>query len=373
MKKLLLILCVFALSGCAAKPEEEYQRFTARTSEVGFDTVITFIAYTKSESEFNQYFEIVKEEYIKYNQLFDRYNDYEGINNIKTLNDNSGKGPVKVDPIIINMLELAKEYTEITNGYFDISLGAVLDIWHDYREEGIALNDEGKPGEVPPMEILEEASKYTGMDYVVIDHTNNTVEINHEKVKLDVGAIAKGYATELIAQKLESQGLLYGIVSGGGNIRTINSKPNDEPWAIGIEKPSYVVKNESLDIFTLPESMSLVTSGDYQRYYIGPDDIRYSHLINKDTLMPANTFQSLSVVTKDSGMADALSTALYMMDYETGLSFIESFNETYPERKVDVVWIIEGDEPQDWYHKDGFSFTMTQSLESASKFLTDNQ
>lgn len=367
----MIIALALVLAGCTSKPNDTYQKYSARTTEVGFDTVITFMAYTESEARFNEFFEIVKEEYLYYNQLYDRYNDYEGINNIKTINDSAGKNPVKVEKPIIDMLLLAKEYTEITEGYFDVSLGAVLDIWHEYREEGELLNAEGKPGRVPSLEELETAKANTGMEFVEIDPEAMTVYINNENTRLDVGAIGKGYATELIAQKLEQAGLKYGIVSGGGNIRTINTKPGDEPWAIGIEKPSVVVKNESLDIFKIPHSTSIVTSGDYQRYYYGPDDVKYSHLINKDTLMPATNFASLSIVTANSGLADILSTAIYMMPYEKGVEFIKNYNLKYPDNTIEAVWIKEGTDEANWTHKDGFAFTMTPGLEPYSKHLSE--
>lgn len=373
MKKIILILALFALTGCAKPADSSYQRYSARTTEVGFDTVITFLAYTKSEKEFQTLFETVKSGYAHYNKLFDRYNDYPGIANIKTINDNAGIKPISVDPVITTMIGLAKEYAELSDGYFDISLGPVLDLWHDYREKGIVLNGEEKLGEIPSMDALKKANQYVGMKFVEIDQAANTIFLNDTHARIDVGAIAKGYATELIAQKLEKEGVTNAVISGGGNIRTINQKPDNQPWAIGIEKPSPVVKNDSLDIFKIPESMSIVTSGDYQRYYYGPDNVKYSHLINKDTLMPAQTYQSLTVITKDSGMADALSTALYMMPHDQGVAFIDAFNTRFPERKIDAVWIREGDEPKSWYHKDGFSFTMSPNLERYSKYITEEK
>lgn len=371
MKKLMIILFAMVLAGCSTAPKETLQKFSARTTEVGFDTVITFMAYTKSQAEFDEYFDVVKEQYTYYNRLFDRYNDYEGVNNIKTINDNAGVKPIEVEKPIIDMLLLAKEYTDITDGYFDVSLGSVLDIWHEYREEGEALNAEGKDGRVPSIEELQEAKQYTGMQFVEIDEGNSTVYLNHERARIDVGAIGKGYATELIAQHLESLGLSNAIVSGGGNIRTINTKPDKEPWAIGIEIPSLIVKNESLDIFKIPHSTSIVTSGDYQRYYFGPGEVKYSHLINKDTLMPADTFSSLSIITKDSGMADALSTAVYMMPYEKGVSFIEEFNKNNPDSHIEAVWIDDSKPEGNWIEKDEFYYTMTPNLEQYSKNISE--
>lgn len=370
MKKLITIIAVvLLLTGCTKK--NELEKFSAKSTEVGFDTVLEFIAFAPNQKKFDEYFDMVKKDYIHYNELFDKYNDYEGVNNIKTINDNAGIEAVEVDPLIIEMLVQARDYTEISKGYFDVTYGAVLEIWHDYREEGELLNAEGKPGNVPSREMLEEANQYTGWEFVEIDTVKNTVYLTHERTKLDVGAIAKGYATELAAQNLEKAGVEHAIVSGGGNIRTINGKPDGSAWAIGIEEPSLVTKGESVDILNLQGSMSVVTSGDYQRYYLGPNDQTISHLINPFTLDSRSDFRSVTIVTPDSTMADALSTAAYMMSYEEALEFVDNFNTKYPDKKIDIFWIA--DNRDDWTEYKEFQFNMTDNLKQFSKSYNEKK
>ncbi|WP_159636110.1 FAD:protein FMN transferase [Erysipelothrix anatis] len=367
MKKFAFIMAtLLILTGCSIKSGDNYTKYEARTSEVGFDTVMTFVAYTKDEATFNDYFSKVKAAFLRYNALFDKYNDYEGVANIKTINDNAGIAPVTVDPLIIEMLERSRDYTEVSNGYFDITYGSVMEIWHDYREDGIEKNASGEPGEIPTQDVLEEAALHAGWQFVEIDKANNTVFLTDAKTRLDVGAIAKGYATELVALELEEAGLEYGVVSGGGNVRTINTKPDGEAWAIGVEKPSMLVKNESLDVFRIPHSMSIVTSGDYQRYYIGPNDVTYSHLINPKTLQPQSVFRSVTIFTPDSTMADALSTAVYMMSYEEAQTFIQDFNIKFPDKSIDVLWVSE-DHPE-WYQLEDYDFTFTDNIKQYSAF-----
>src|SRR5699024_5038747 len=173
------------------------------------------------------------------------------------------------------------------------------------------------PGRVPTQAELEEAAKHVGWDLVEIDEENNTVYITDEKASLDVGGLAKGLATELVAVYLEEEGLEHGIVSGGGNIRTINQKP-DGPWKIGIQEPSAAKDAPSLDILSIDKSYSVVTSGDYQRTYFGPDEKPYSHLINPKTLYPQTSFRSVTIVMESSTLADIFSTSMYMMDYDEG-------------------------------------------------------
>ncbi len=374
MKKLLIIiLSVVLLTACTSRTKDKLEQFQKSTITAGFDTTITMIGFAESQAAFDEIFEKGREKFLYYHELFDIYNNYDDINNLKTVNAAAGIEKVTVSEDIIDLLLLSKEYTNISN-YFDITYGSVYKVWHEYREEGIELNTQGKPGNVPTLEELEEAAQYTGWDKVEIDAENNTVYLTEKGVRLDVGAVAKGYATEKVALYLEEIGLENGIVSGGGNIRTINGKL-DEPWKIGVQEPRPEKDAPSIDIFNIDESMSIVTSGDYQRTYYGPDNTFYSHLTNPNTLYPQTGFRSVSIVTKDSGLADIFSTALYMMSYEEGLDFVDKFNASHPENKIDVFWVV--DDNPDWYHYENkqddetveYYYTMTDGLKEISRNL----
>lgn len=361
---------LLVLSGCTS--EESLTRYQKSTTEAGFDTEMRLIAYAASEDQFNTYFDMMKEAYYHYHQLFDRFHNYDGINNIKTINDMAGIEPVEVDPVIIEMLLAAKTYYEVSP-YFDITMGAVYDIWHRYREEGISLNEEGKSGERPRQEELQAAALLSGWDNVIIDESKSTVYLTLKGMMFDVGAIAKGFATEKVALKLEAEGLSYAIVSGGGNIRTINHQADGSPWKIGIQVPAYTITQDSIDVFSFASSMSVVTSGDYQRYYYVDDEegneIRLSHLVNPKTLEPENLFRSVTLITKDSTMADALSTAFFMMDYEEGLAFVKTFNEEHPDTPIEIVWVK--DTQEGWYTSKDFAYMMTDALKPLSRNLNN--
>lgn len=369
MKKILMIIAVMlTITACSSK-NSQLKKYNATSITSGFDTKMELIAYAKSEKEFNKYFETLKDTFWMYHQLFDKYNEHEGINNIYTINKNAGIAPVEVDPIIIELLLESKKFTDLSP-FFDITYGSVFKVWHNYRDEGEELNSAGEPGNIPSIEELEEARKYTGWDKVIIDEEKNTVYITNPKTELDVGAIAKGYATEMVARKLEEDGLQHGIISGGGNIRTINTKPNNEPWNIGISEPNLSLESPSVDIFTIKQSTSIVTSGDYQRTYYAKDGKYYSHLINTKTLFPETLYRSTSIITKDSTMADALSTTLYMMTKEEADIFIKDFNTKFPEYKIEVFWIV--DENPYWY-QGTYDYTMTEGLKELSKNLNSEK
>lgn len=330
ISKILIVVLAISLTGCVTtSPKVEKHSFSS--TNIGFDTMIELIAYTKDEATFNQYAETVKSEFTIYNQLFDKYNNYDGINNIKTINDNAGIAPVKVDPIIIEMLHISKDYAEKSDGNFDVTLGAVLDLWHDHREANVNTK--------PSMEELLAAKELTGWKYVEINDEESTVYLNEKGVSLDVGGIAKGYAAELAAQTLEKQGMSSGILNAGGNVRLIGDRPETDYWTIGLENPDLnKVKRDSILQVRVYGNKSFVTSGDYQRGY-EVDGVNMHHIIDPVTLVPARYTHSVTVITPDSGLADAISTVLFTSTLEYGLNFLEELRSNGMD--IEAIWVFD--------------------------------
>ncbi len=379
MKKI-IILFLFGfilLSGCQPNddPNEngDLRRFDQTTFDAGFDTIIRIIAYTETRAEFDQYFDQMQQDFLYLNNLFDKYNAYPGINNIHTINRQAGLSPVEVDPIIIDLIKMSKLWYDEGEQLLDISMGAVLNIWHDYRERGLEKNSQGQGGAVPSLAMLEQAKLCTGWDYVQIDEEAKTVFLTDACASLDVGATAKGYATEFVARRLEAAGLKHGVISAGGNVRTINTRANKDPWAIGVELPEMFTQR-SADTLRIPFSVSIVTSGDYQRYYLGTDGKSYHHLINPNTLFPETYFHSVTAITKDSGIADALSTILFLMPYEQGLAYIEALQQEYPDELIGAFWIFANDNPiptnGNIAQSEGYHVAITDSLIQYSRVFT---
>lgn len=333
MKKLLLTLLsitvVITAASCQKRPEKHKASFL-----VLFNTVTEVMAVTDKEEEFMEFAEFIQSNLKEYHQLYDKYNLYEGVNNIKTINDNAGISPVKVDQKIIDMILFSKEMYEKTDGKVNIAFGSVLEIWHDYRNAGV---DDPFNAKLPPMEDLEAANAYTDINMVIIDENNSTVYLADEHMSLDVGAIAKGYATEMVAQKAVEEGYNNFLLSVGGNTRAMGFKGDkEELWNVGIQNPDK--SSDIATIYTLSiTDMSLVASGNYERYYT-VDGKAYHHIIDPNTLMPAEYFTAVSILTPDSGIADALSTAIYNMPYDEGLKLIEQFENT------EALWILPNGE-----------------------------
>ena len=282
-----------------------------------FDTVTAITGTADSQEEFNDICRELHDELLAYHRLFDIYNDYPGLTNLKTLNDLAGTGPVEVDEALLALLSDCKTYRELTGGTVDPAMGSVLALWHQARTD--ALEDPERAA--PPAEAaLREASLHTAMDAVLLDPENGTAEITDPGLRLDVGAIAKGWAVQRVCEKAPA-GLL---ISVGGNIYATG--PKDEagtPWVVAIQDP----RGEGY-LHTLAITQgSVVTSGDYQRCFTA-DDKLYHHIIDPQTLCPGEYWSSVTVVCPDSGLADALSTALFLLPRDQGQALLDRCGAT---------------------------------------------
>ncbi|OQB48358.1 MAG: Thiamine biosynthesis lipoprotein ApbE precursor [Firmicutes bacterium ADurb.Bin153] len=327
------IALVAAVSAGYFLTGEKYEKHTDSMLDV-FDTVITLVAYTKDEAEFDRYYDYAYDRLHQLHKLYDFYNSYDGINNIVTVNRNAGKAPVEVDEDVIGMLLFAKGLAESTGGRTNIAMGSVLRIWHEFREEGI---NDPENARIPDMSDLKEAARHTDIEKMVIDEEAGTVYLEDPMMSLDVGAVAKGYATELVAKELAEMGMSSGIISSGGNIRAIG-KPMDgirQRWGVGIQDPDKSVFLESdedlLDVVYINDG-AVASSGDYQRYYIVDDKI-YHHIIDLETLMPADYYRAVTVLTDDAGLADFMSTALFLLP-------LEKSRELAADMGVEAYWVL---------------------------------
>ncbi len=332
---LLLLLSLAAFVGCDKKKEEhQYPTYSKEVSYLHFNTVTILSSYgDTSKEEFDSYVKVVDEMFGRYHKLFDIYFEYAGVNNIKTINKKAGEEPVVVDAELVDFLLYCKELYALTNGKTNVMLGSVLSIWHDARETATERGGVLNIDEFPSASALSEANQHTSVDALVIDKEAKTVFISDSKASIDVGAIAKGYAAAKVAQKLKDMGADSMALNAGGNIITIGLKPSGSKWVTGITNPDKTAENSFACRVEIGET-SLVTSGDYERYFVC-DGVRYHHIIDPETLMPANYFASVSIFTADSGLADALSTALFCMSYEEGLALVERIGG------VEVLWIYK--------------------------------
>lgn len=316
VKKIIpLLLVLVLLSGCGEKEKQVYQTVFLDV----FDTVTTLRGYEESEQAFQQRAEQVHRALQEYHNLFDIYNDYPG--GLKQVNDNAGISPVQVDRAVLDLLKDCRDYYELTQGRVNVAMGSVLYLWHEAREAG--LNDP-EHAALPEMEKLKEAAKHTSFDTVLLDEQAGTVFLSDPSQRLDVGAVAKGWTAQRVSQLLP-EGYMLNV---GGNVCTRGVKPGGGKWNIAVQSPN--AGEDNLCVVSL-SGQSLVTSGDYQRSYT-VDGKRYHHIIDSDTLMPSEYWRSVTILCDDSGLADCLSTALFLLPLEEGKALAEQYN-------VEVMWV----------------------------------
>ena len=373
MKKTLLALSLsglLILSGCKDKKTENIKNENLNTNknvasvEVNkdgdkqeiefydtFDTVVHIAIYTDDDSFAKENLVYAKERYEELHKLFDNYKTYPDLVNVKTINDNAGIKPVTVDDTLFQLIKSSiDDYNNISHNT-NIALGPVTKLWNEYRElyeggktkeEVIALKGEALPSDAE----LEKLRPLVNIDKIKLDDEKQTVSLE-KGMELDLGATAKGFATELVAKELEDRGVKSCVISAGGNVRIIG-KPTDgrDNFKIGIQNPDLESPEQVLASLNVANT-SIVTSGDYQRYF-DLDGVRYCHIIDPDTLKPAHEIKSATVIKEDSGFCDFLSTAAFN-------STDDEIKELSDKTGAGIVWV----------DKD----MNVKSTENASKFL----
>lgn len=326
MKKIIafiLTVSLFVLPLVACAPIQRASH-SVTYIEGYFHTECTIQSYAgDTRSEFDKIQEICRDYLSRYNKLLDKYFEYADVVNIMTLNKEAKNGPVEVSRELFDFLKYCKEIYTITTGETNVAMGAVLELWHDARE--------AEEKYLPSSEDLLYAAEHTSIDDLVLDEDNLTVYFSDPELSLDVGAVGKGYVAQLLKDKLEDMGVSGYVLNIGRNLCFVGERVGGYPFGVKIINPDlassqkYIMRVEVADT-------SLVTSGDYENYFTF-DGENYHHIIDKDTLLPSTHFSSVSIITDDSALADALSTALFCMTYEEGLALIEELGD------VEALWV----------------------------------
>lgn len=346
----LLALAVL-LSGCTGTRAGEEPKGKAYFSY--FDTVSYVYCYGEdSQALFDERCARIAEILEHYHRLMDIYHEYSGMNNLCTVNRSAGGEPVVVEKELFDFMLYARSLYEQSRAETNPMLGAVLSLWHDCR---IAAGENPEKAVLPTKTQLEEAARHTDFSLLELNEEELSLRISDPEASLDVGALGKGYATEQAAKYLESAGATGYVLNIGGNLRIIGTKPQGEGWITGIKNPD---SNGSAFAASLYLSdTACVSSGSYQRYFT-VDGRQYHHIIDPKTLYPAQYFSSVSVITKDSALADGLSTALFCLPYEQGLELAKSF------KALEVLWIFPDGELR---YTDGLDIIIPQKTGGAER------
>lgn len=312
----LIILCFIIFMVISSKQVKEYS-----SNLFYMDTYINVKIYSDNSKKVKQAFSEVDRIYKKYHQLSDRYNEYEGINNVYYINNNNNKNlNIVLDKDLYSLLKYGVEWYEKSNHLLNINLGNVIDVWKKYRD--------AKSG-IPTLEELKNSGSNDIKNVVLLD--NNSILNNHPNI--DLGALSKGYTTELVGQYLKDMGFSQYLINAGGNV-LVADYYKDGQYKIGIEDPT---KTGEIYQVIKGENICVITSGSYERFYEYNGNL-YHHIIDPTTLIPPNYMKSVTIVTNDSALGDALSTILFLMTIEDGKEYIKQFNN------VEVIWFTNSNE-----------------------------
>ncbi len=302
-----------------------------KTSSTGFflDTVVTITLYGDTDSAaMDGCFTLLDE----YENLLSR--TIEG-SDVWNINHSNGKATT-VSEETASLINTALEYSELTDGAFDITITPLVELWDiDGKSESSTVSEteaetDGETGEntqkgstdslIPSEDEIISALSHVG--YTVISVAGTTVTLSDPEEEIDLGGIAKGYIADRLEEYLLSQGITSALINLGGNVQSVGTKADGSAWKIGIQKPF----GGSSDIIAMVECSgeSVVTSGTYERYFEENGKI-YHHILDPATGYPVdNGLTSVTILSDSSTSCDALSTSCFVLGLEDGMELVES-------------------------------------------------
>ncbi len=237
------------------------------------------------------------------------FSTYREDSELSRINSTAGR-PVKVSPEVAELVGLALKVCRLTDGAFDPTVGSVVRFWNF-----------GPGGRIPPEDELKKALSSVGCQNIVLDRDSGRVTLSRKGVSLDPGGIAKGYIVDRALEVLKKRGVRWVIINAGGDVAFYSASPS-ERFRIGIRHPD--IEGRLLGILVV-KSGAVATSGDYERYFIR-DGVRYHHIIDPRTGLPARGLRSVTIVSGKAYLADALATAVFVMGKERGLKLVEDLD-----------------------------------------------
>ncbi len=242
-----------------------------------------------------------------------RYSRHIKGSEIAQINENPGS-PVQVSEDTMDMIKKSIHFSNISKGLFDISIGALVDLWD--------IN--GDNPHIPLPSELDNVRKSIDYRKISLDEVSNAITIPKGGMSLDTGAIAKGFITDRLVTYLKEKKAKSAVINLGGNLYLYGGKQDGSAWNIGIRNP-FGYQGDYLGTVSV-ENMSVVTSGIYERYF-DIDGQRYHHILNPTTGYPENnTLASVSILSESSTTADGLSTATFLLGLEDGMALIEEMD-----------------------------------------------
>ncbi len=307
-KWIYIIILMCLIIGLYCRNMNQHKAF--QQTEFLFNTECNITAYGKdAKLAVEKTFTELK----RINDLTDMYNKNSEISKI---NSSPSNIETKTDKAIIEMLKVAQEISLQSNGAFDLTIASVTKLW-DFGAENPRLPDSA---------TLSKALESVNFKNIIINESNCSVTKLNSDTMLDLGSVAKGYAADIAAESLKTQGITGAIIDLGGNIMCIGENPNtdNKKWRIGIQLP-FAPTGEYSEITELSEG-AVVSSGSYQRGFV-LNGKRYHHILETKTGYPAiREYNSVTITANNALLADCLSTACFVLGEEHGASLAKKYN-----------------------------------------------
>jgi thiamine biosynthesis lipoprotein len=230
------------------------------------------------------------------------------------INRNAGIAPVTVSDETFGIIERSIRISSVTQGSFDITYGSIDKRFWNFDTSMKAL---------PPKDVARKMVKLINYKNIILDKTNKTVLLKHEGMRIGFGGIGKGYAAEKAKQVMQQRGIKSGVVNASGDLSAWGFQPNGKPWTVGIVKP-----DGSGEVFSYLNvtNMAVATSGNYEKFIV-IDGKRYSHTIDPKTGYPVRGIKSVTIITTNAELADAMATPVMIMGIEAGLYMINQMKD----------------------------------------------
>ena len=266
----------------------------------------TIMAHTAHGSSASLGLQAVQTEAGRLERLLSRY---QVDSDITRINLNAGVRRTTISPETNAVLTQAIRLSTLTCGAFDATIGPLVDLW-DYRHACVP----------PSPESIRQAVRYVDHKDITLFKDTGEAMLCREGQSLDLGGIGKGYASDVFLRILRAYGISSAYTNLGGNVATLGSRPDGSPWRVGVRHPRSRGSICSLAVTNL----AVVTSGDYERYFIDPSGKRYHHIIDPQTGYPAKSgLISVTAISPDAMVADGFSTALFVAGLDRGIALLK--------------------------------------------------
>ncbi|MBN2284866.1 MAG: FAD:protein FMN transferase [Tissierellales bacterium] len=308
LKLVFLLIMIMLMSGCTPLLSSNKSEAKVSQGEFLLNTYITITLYgTDSTDYFNDLFQEVSD-------LENRLSIHQSDSEVSIITSNAGLHPVNVSTDTYAVFEKSLAYSELSEGLFDITAGPLIELWSI-----------GTPEErVPELEEIEKTLPLIDYKKILLNASDSTVFLSEVGMSANLGAIAKGYIADQIAERVQELGFNSAVLNFGGNVVLIGSKPDGSDFKVGIQNPDEP-SGKAMGVFTA-SNLSIVTSGDYERFFV-QDGVKYHHILNPFTGFPSDTdLKAVSIISDTSFDGDALSTSVLLLGLDRGLELINTLD-----------------------------------------------